>query len=629
MTNPPAMNQSPFKFLDAYGKEDKDIFFGRDTEVEVLYQTTFQTNLILVYGMSGTGKTSIIRSGLAKCFEQSDWFDLYIRRQENINDAFTRELRLADKSKSFEPGFDLCQMVHSLYLDYLRPIYLLFDQFEELFILGTEDEQQQFVNSVKILLAADLPCKLMFIMREEYIAHLSGFEREVPRLFDKRLRIEPMTRTNARQVILKTAPKFNIDLCYDEIADDIIEKVTEGKGRVQLTYLQVFLDKMYRLAVVRNPQHIEFDIELVAEVGQIQDVLAGFLDEQLAAFAQEVDVRDTAVRLLRRFVSQKGTKVPVSRQQLAQELPELTEVRINIALEFFTRRRILRPIENGQYELAHDSLAAKIFQTQVQGVPLPPLAGSDVLPDNPFVSFEPYTEQQAELFFGRSAEVHDLFDKVINEAKVRTTLVIGPVGVGKTSLVRAGLIPYLKGLCEVQYIPCSREWLDSGSVQQMLNYEPQSGEEPPLLQLAFQWEAQKPSVDTRKVIILDQFEECFIWIKDHTSLTNLFLHIAYTMESRRNVDMVLAVRDEFFSQLQDLEVFVPELLEEQVRLRHVDEHAAAEIIQKTLEHADMKIEDPVVLSSIIKNVKDSDGKINLTYLQLYMDKLYKATHSEV
>ena len=30
------MSQSPFKFLDSYTKEDRDIFFGRDQEIEEL-----------------------------------------------------------------------------------------------------------------------------------------------------------------------------------------------------------------------------------------------------------------------------------------------------------------------------------------------------------------------------------------------------------------------------------------------------------------------------------------------------------------------------------------------------------------------------------------------------------------
>ena len=72
--------QSPFKFLDAYNKEDKDIFFGRDEEVEQLYELVFQSNLTLVYGQSGTGKTSLVQCGLANRFAASDWFNVYIRR---------------------------------------------------------------------------------------------------------------------------------------------------------------------------------------------------------------------------------------------------------------------------------------------------------------------------------------------------------------------------------------------------------------------------------------------------------------------------------------------------------------------------------------------------------------------
>ena len=55
-------SEYPFKFLDAYEKKDKKKFFGREEEIEMLYQTTFQTNLTLVYGRSGVGKTSLGRS---------------------------------------------------------------------------------------------------------------------------------------------------------------------------------------------------------------------------------------------------------------------------------------------------------------------------------------------------------------------------------------------------------------------------------------------------------------------------------------------------------------------------------------------------------------------------------------
>ncbi|MGD0756465.1 MAG: ATP-binding protein [Bacteroidales bacterium] len=52
--------KSPFKFLDSYTKDDREIFFGRDREIEELYQRVFDSKLLLVYGVSGTGKSCLL-----------------------------------------------------------------------------------------------------------------------------------------------------------------------------------------------------------------------------------------------------------------------------------------------------------------------------------------------------------------------------------------------------------------------------------------------------------------------------------------------------------------------------------------------------------------------------------------
>jgi len=618
------MNQSPFKFLDAYEKQDKDIFFGRETEVDALYQMTYQTNLMLVYGMSGTGKTSLIQCGLANCFESSDWFAVPIRRQENINHSLIRELRARDAEQAFEEGFTLPQMVHSLYLDYLRPIYLIFDQFEELYILGDEAEQDIFIRSMHDLLAADVPCKVVIAIREEYLAHLSNFERSVPRLFDKRLRVEPMTRFNARRVILETAknPRFNIQLCSDEVADAIIDGVTGGVGRVQLTYLQVFLDKMYRMAALRDPNDITFDEDLVREVGKIEDVLSDFLDEQIEVFVQEVASRDDALRWLRMFVSEKGTKMPVPRQEMMERMPEMSEPKLNIFLEFFVSRRILRPLDNDQYELTHDSLAARIFQTHPKGTPLPELPETYSKTISPFAGFAPYTREMAAMFFGRDEEIATLFQQIVNETQTRLNVVFGQMGVGKTSLILAGLIPRLETLFDIGYIRISREWCTSALVRDLLSVEPQPGEAPILLDMAFEDAAEQPADSARKVIILDQFEEAFIWMQGAGQLLHFYLHMAHLLEARRNCDLVLVVRDEFFSQLQDMEAFIPNILEEQFRVRPVDARTATKIIRQMSLRAGVAFETPELVQRVVKEITDADGKVNLTYLQLYLERLY-------
>ncbi len=51
--------ESPYKFLDSYTEQDRDIFFGRDLEIEEVYKKVFQGQTLFIYGESGTGKSSL------------------------------------------------------------------------------------------------------------------------------------------------------------------------------------------------------------------------------------------------------------------------------------------------------------------------------------------------------------------------------------------------------------------------------------------------------------------------------------------------------------------------------------------------------------------------------------------
>ncbi len=147
------MKKYPYKFLDAYARIDKDIFKGRNEEIEALYKMVFEADILLVYGASGTGKTSLIQCGLANKFKTYDWLALNIRRGQHINSALDKTLcEASDGVFTYEPQENnhqiqnLNEKLESIYLNSFRPIYLIFDQFEELYILGNTAEQQQFIQ---------------------------------------------------------------------------------------------------------------------------------------------------------------------------------------------------------------------------------------------------------------------------------------------------------------------------------------------------------------------------------------------------------------------------------------------------------------------------------------------------
>ncbi|MCB0545667.1 MAG: ATP-binding protein, partial [Saprospiraceae bacterium] len=91
---------SPFKLLQPYDKEDAGIFLGRETETRQMTELLLRGKFLLVYGASGTGKTSIIQCGLPGMFSPRDWLPIIVRRNANFIDSM-REQVLGQYSRRY------------------------------------------------------------------------------------------------------------------------------------------------------------------------------------------------------------------------------------------------------------------------------------------------------------------------------------------------------------------------------------------------------------------------------------------------------------------------------------------------------------------------------------------------
>jgi hypothetical protein len=62
-------------------------------------------------------------------------------------------------------------------------------------------------------------------------------------------------------------------------------------------------------------------------------------------------------------------------------------------------------------------------------------------PESPWLGLRSFSEETLRYFFGRSAEVQDIFERALHKP---LTILFGQSGLGKTSLIQAGLIPKLR-----------------------------------------------------------------------------------------------------------------------------------------------------------------------------------------
>jgi len=347
----------PFKFLDSYTLDDKSIFFGRDKETEDIFRKLYSGKLTLVYGKSGTGKSSIINCGLLSRIPQEDIFTINIRCGKSAYKNFLSGIKKHSKTKLDHP----VEILEDIFYEQSKPITLIFDQFEEVFILSNEDEREKLARTLGEILKSRLKINIILVIREEFFASLTEFETHIPGLYENRTRIEKMSKSAAKLAITEPCKVCNVGI-EENLADAILDQLVVQSDGLELTWLQVLMDKMYRIAVERDFENPVIMHEDLARMGRMGNVLSDFLDEQL----MQMPNGEEGELVLKTMISTDGTKKQLTLNEISESLQTtghaLDHGQIEEILRYFVSVRIITDQdEQGYYELRHDAIASRIY----------------------------------------------------------------------------------------------------------------------------------------------------------------------------------------------------------------------------------------------------------------------------
>lgn len=386
-----SQSNSPFKFLDSYQKADSDVFFGREKETHDLYTALSGVKHLLVYGPSGSGKTSLVECGLRNQFSDADWFAITIRKGNDINASvfaginktLTEKIELdATTNMPVDSTIEFGQAIERLFTERYQPVYLLFDQFEELLISGEQEEKKLFFSLLNKLIRNKVPCRIMLIMREEFIGHLSEYEQYCPSIFQFRFRVEKMGRKNVEEVVLHMleAPRyrqfFNVD-DSKSLSENILSKLPDNKKEIELAHVQVFLGELWDRAqnTKKNNELPVLSSSLIKEDDNLEKVLESFLKKQMKELEEEYGER-VPLELLAAMISERFTKLQLSEEAIKADLDNkkiTCKKPIRALLKELEQRRIIRTIKAGnetQFEISHDVLALVVGQNLTEEMKL-------------------------------------------------------------------------------------------------------------------------------------------------------------------------------------------------------------------------------------------------------------------
>ncbi|HLO17897.1 MAG TPA: HD domain-containing phosphohydrolase, partial [Anaerolineales bacterium] len=179
----------------------------------------------------------------------------------------------------------------------------------------------------------------------------------------------------------------------------------------------------------------------------------------------------------------------------------------------------------------------------------PELQISDICP---YRSLDVFNEEDAPFFFGRERVVEKMVDSLKREP--RFLAILGPSGSGKSSVIRAGLIPALRQ----GKVPGSDRWdvitiRPANEPFAQLDSAGLSNSEDGMGTAIRNWLDHHPE-KTRFVLVIDQFEEVLVSTPEEIRY-KFIKELATLLDAPVEIAILLALRDDFYSRfLQDAAV---------------------------------------------------------------------------
>ncbi len=236
---------NPWPGLAAFREADQTFFRGRETVIDEVLRLVLRSPLTVLFGVSGLGKTSLLRAGVFPGLRQNGILPVYVRLRHGDERVPLRQQVWDTLEAAVDPGSveapeaddeaSLWEYFHNRDVRFwnkrnrlVTPL-LVFDQFEEIFTIGQTDAERRERSEAFLTELADLaearppepvkarlaqnpevalqfalddrPCKLLLSLREDFLAHLSDLSPRIPSVLHETFRLQGMNAAEALRVV--------------------------------------------------------------------------------------------------------------------------------------------------------------------------------------------------------------------------------------------------------------------------------------------------------------------------------------------------------------------------------------------------------------------------------------------
>ncbi|WP_405645800.1 hypothetical protein [Streptomyces sp. NBC_00019] len=321
----------PYRGLARFEPDDRDLFFGRDRLVEELRDLVYEHRFAVVFGASGSGKSSLLRAGLIP------------RLREKIADL-GRPAVLRILTPGPRPATTYGHLLAPAEGD--PESWVVVDQFEEVFTLCRDrEERDRFIDLLLAARAPDSRVKVVIAVRADFYARCAEHRELADSLCRASLLVGPMTADELREAVVKPAQAAGL-LVERELTARLVEEVLDEPGGLPMlshALMETWRRRRGRVLSLAGYQ----------AAGGVRGAIAATAEEVFEQLSPER--AHTARHLLLRMV-EPGQGTPDTRRPLTRaDIEEWADPDVPVVVDRLTRARLLTADEDG-VQLAHEAL---------------------------------------------------------------------------------------------------------------------------------------------------------------------------------------------------------------------------------------------------------------------------------
>jgi len=385
MSNPDSPYVGPRPFM----KGDENIFYGRNAEAQALTSLIVSHRAVLLYSQSGAGKTSLLNAKVRQLLEARE---VDVLGSSRVGGSLPPEVNPADIENIFvyfalislegdRPSKQLCTGKTTL-PEYLKTLprrtrsdgglvqrVIFFDQFEEIFTTSQQRWQNRrgFFEQVGQALEADPLLRVVFAMREEYLASLGVHVANLPERLRTRFHLERLRYEAALEAVSKPLEGTNRRFATG-VAEQLVQNLLRVPVRTETGFEEMtgeFVEPVQLQVVCQNiwnsldEKVTEITAKFVEGSGDVDVALTNYYEDCLKRIIEKHAINETRLRRWfdKELITADGLRGIVYRGETT------TGTLPNEIVSMLEDLRLVRAEPRGGalwYELTHDRFIAPI-----------------------------------------------------------------------------------------------------------------------------------------------------------------------------------------------------------------------------------------------------------------------------